>query len=306
MNNVYCIIVTYNGCKWIDRCITCLEKSNCNLSIIVVDNCSNDQTLNIVAQHKQVVVISLEKNIGFGQANNRGIEYAIAHDATHVLLVNQDVYVENDTIEKLISSADSHSLISPIHLSGDGNSLDHNFMEKTLLDNDQTKSMFGTLLLKHNINEFYYVNYVNAACWLLPIEIIHRVGGFNPLFFQYGEDDNYIQRLHYHGFDIKIITTTQICHDRTIHGNENIYRQNLIMRTLLIIRTDINLTKHQRRKKETKILFQTIGKAIIEHNFYRTLSEVLKAKLQLRNKTKLIKQSILKEQEQNTTWLQIR
>ena len=45
------------------------------------------------------------------------------------------------------------------------------------------------------LENYYEVDFVNAAAWLLSRECIDKVGLFDSLFFHYGEDVNYCQRL---------------------------------------------------------------------------------------------------------------
>ena len=48
MSKVVTIIVTYNGAKWIEKCITSVVLSTVYTDIIVVDNCSTDNTCEII------------------------------------------------------------------------------------------------------------------------------------------------------------------------------------------------------------------------------------------------------------------
>ena len=54
---------------------------------------------------------------------------------------------------------------------------------------------------------------INAATWLIPKNTLETVGGFDPMFFMYGEDDNYCQRVQYHGLNIGITPNCLIKHD---------------------------------------------------------------------------------------------
>lgn len=61
---VYFIVVTYNGMKWIDRCIKSIFQNECN-NIVVVDNASSDGTVGFIKQNfPDVRLFALEQNIG--------------------------------------------------------------------------------------------------------------------------------------------------------------------------------------------------------------------------------------------------
>ena len=74
--NVFAIIVTHNGERWIKDTIRSLLKSKYSCSIVVIDNGSSDKTLKILSLFKKIKLIENHLNLGFGQANNIGIKYS--------------------------------------------------------------------------------------------------------------------------------------------------------------------------------------------------------------------------------------
>ena len=56
--------------------------------------------------------------------------------------------------------------------------------------------------------------FVNAAAWLISKDCLSVIGGFDPLFFHYGEDENYCQRARFHNIKIGIANFALIKHDR--------------------------------------------------------------------------------------------
>ena len=74
--NVFVIIVTFNGDRWIKDTIQSLFKSKYFCRIVVIDNGSSDKTLEILSGFKEIKLIDNNLNLGFGQANNIGIEYS--------------------------------------------------------------------------------------------------------------------------------------------------------------------------------------------------------------------------------------
>ncbi len=54
--------------------------------------------------------------------------------------------------------------------------------------------------LEYLIKDVYDFNFISAAAWLLPINTLKMIGGFDPIFFHYGEDENYCQRIKYHNY----------------------------------------------------------------------------------------------------------
>ncbi len=206
------IIITYNALPWIGKCI----ESCPNLPIVVVDNGSSDTTVNFIKTNfPSIYLLCQENNLGFGQANNLGISYALKQGADYVFLLNQDTYLQNGCIESLIEVHKLNTdfgIVSPIHLNGAGTRLDKNF--SNYVSYEKCPDFYSDFVLIKPLPEVYEVPFVNAAGWLLSREILENVGGFDPIFFHYGEDDNYCQRAKYHGFKIGVVPTAFLKHDR--------------------------------------------------------------------------------------------
>ena len=99
--NIFAVIVTYNAMhrNWADRCLQSLEESSVPVTSIFVDNCSVDGTRDYIpSRYPQVVWLPQDHNLGFGQANNVGIRYALNHGADYVLLLNQDAALSTDAL----------------------------------------------------------------------------------------------------------------------------------------------------------------------------------------------------------------
>jgi GT2 family glycosyltransferase len=126
--------------------------------------------------------------------------------------------VEADTIEKLVSvQSPEYAILSPVHLNGTGDALDSNFAH--YLIDSFTPDILSDIYL-NRINPRYEIKYVNAAAWLLNMKCVEIVGGFDPSFFMYGEDDNYILRVKYYGFKIGICPSAKIYHDRQFRDDK--------------------------------------------------------------------------------------
>lgn len=217
MTKVFVVVVTYNGAKWVDYCFGSLSKSSIPIETVVVDNGSEDDTVEkIRSSYPSVHVIESHSNLGFGKGNNRGIEYALSNGAEYVFLLNQDAKIEPDTIEKLVQKQSENpeiGVLSPIHLNGDGSDLDFKFC-KFHMRPDKCEGLIGDIYLDRDTDKIYGAKTLNAAAWLISKPCLKKVGGFHPLFDHYGEDDNYLQRVFYSGFNVGIYPETVIYHDR--------------------------------------------------------------------------------------------
>lgn len=247
--------------KWIDKCLGALRQSSIPVSTILIDNGSSDGTLGYVRKEfPEIEIYRMEKNLGFGQANNYGINKALEKGCDFVYLLNQDAYIAPDMFEKLIEAyriADKEliGVISPLHLYRDNIHLDAQF--KSYLC--RTAADIAEDVLLDECKPFYPVDIVPAAGWLLPRKTFEIVGGFDPIYFHYGEDEHYAQRLKFHKLKMLVAPKAKMIHDRDGFGNEKMARRDDLFSGLKVYYfLNINYTKDKLLFKLVRIGFSYI------------------------------------------------
>ena len=238
---VYAIVVTFNGMEWIDRCLCSLRDSSISVHTIVVDNCSSDNTVDYVMQnHPEVELIRSKTNLGFGKGNNIGLKRVMEDHVDYAFLLNQDAWVKKNTIEDMIKCQQKYSeygILSPVHTKAEGNELDGKFAE--YVSSSNTPGLISDFYFGE-YKEVYTTRFVNAAAWLLSRECLEKVGGFSPIYPHYGEDEDFVNRCHFHGFLVGISPMCSVSHDNHFSWEEiefNVGR-NLVMN--LVKLTNIN------------------------------------------------------------------
>lgn len=211
------IIVSYNGAAFIEKCLTSVSESfPFEHKIFLIDNASTDNTVALVETHFPLVeIIHESKNAGFGQANNQGLRKALDWGAEYFFLLNQDAWIEPGGLTKIIEISTKNKdfgILSPLHLNGHRTGFDHGFIQHIARNGAQQALLFD--LLNNTQKEIYQVEFVNAAAWLLTRQCVEKVGGFAPIFFHYGEDDNYVHRVVYHGFKVGVCPEIKAVHSR--------------------------------------------------------------------------------------------
>ncbi|MCX8043091.1 MAG: glycosyltransferase family 2 protein [Desulfobacterota bacterium] len=208
---IYAVVVTWNAAPWIRAALISLRASTLPVHVIVVDNASTDMTCSIVKdQFPEASLLPLPRNLGFGVANNYGIHYALRHGAQYVLLLNQDATVFPDTIQHLVTVLEAYpdiGIVSPLHKAG---STSH--LEPLFFDFIRGRADLISDALHGTLRDAYDIDFVNAAIWLVRRSVFEQVGGFDPIFFMYGEDNDYCARTLFHGFRICIVPTAWACH----------------------------------------------------------------------------------------------
>lgn len=110
MNKLVSInVLTYNGEKWIEKCVkSVLEQTYSNIEILVIDNASTDNTLEKI---KDIKIIKNKKNLGFSVGHNIGIKES---KGEYVLCLNQDIILDKDFIKNAIDLLEKDDKIGSI------------------------------------------------------------------------------------------------------------------------------------------------------------------------------------------------
>lgn len=247
--NIWIVVVTYNAEKWIYSCLNSVFQSSVISNIVVVDNFSTDCTIDILTKHyPKIKTIANKTNYGFGVGNNIGIQYALKNGAEYIVLLNQDAKLHVDTIEKLYSYAQQYpeyGILSPMFYSYEGTKLDLYLLNWIL---NYNLSLASDLYFKR-LEDVYDVNLIPAAMWFIRKEALEEAGGFDPLFFMYGEDYDLWERFKARGWKTGFFPKTFVYH----HTSENNY--NIQKRIWHGYAAHINSLKNHKRSYFTNILF---------------------------------------------------
>ncbi len=208
--NIYTIIVSYNGAEWIEKCLNSIIKSTLKSNIIIIDNNSDDNTIEIVEdKFPKASLIKLDKNKGFGKANNIGLKIAMKNKADFVFLLNQDAWIEPNTLTTLTTVFEKtkslFGILSPAPFDAKGVNYDYLFKEFYIQEINKSHEYE---------NKTHELPFINAAAWLIPSYIINKIGGFHPSFYLHGEDSNYTHRLQTLNKKTGVCFGTKYYHDR--------------------------------------------------------------------------------------------
>ncbi len=100
--DVTVIIVNYNTKELLRNCLTSLLKKtqDINIEVIVSDNGSVDGSIDMVRTlFPQIILITNNKNIGFGKANNQALKIA---KGKYIFYLNSDTELKNNAIKYFI------------------------------------------------------------------------------------------------------------------------------------------------------------------------------------------------------------
>lgn len=99
------ITTAYNVENYIKQCLDSIfAQSYSNIELILVNDCSTDNTMEIVNNYddKRLIIINHEQNMGAGWSRRHGIEAATGD---YIITIDGDDWISEDFIEKLVLNA---------------------------------------------------------------------------------------------------------------------------------------------------------------------------------------------------------
>lgn len=198
------LIVNYNQKYFPRLCFEALEKSKTNFEyeVIFCDNNSTDESLAFLKSaedSKKIRLVRTHKNLGYGKANNLAAKKA---HGKYLLVLNADVMVEEDTLQKMVDYLENHhdvGILAPKLVYHDGNvqpscRRDFKFMDlfikRTFLKKIPPfkKRYHHYVMADYDKNKEQEVDLVTGAFMMMPRALFERVSGFDERYFLFMED----------------------------------------------------------------------------------------------------------------------
>src|SRR5664280_2197517 len=200
--NVSVIIVNWNGGQFLNRCLNAIMDQTVRpREVILVDNASTDESVEIVRRFSFVRLIALDKNTGFARGNNLAIEEASA-ESEWIALINPDAFAEPNWLEELISATQRNpefDVFASKLLNAENPSLVDGAGDAYHVSGRVWRMWRGTQALKKADSECEVFSPCAAAA-LYRRNALESVGGFDEDFFCYLEDVDLGFRLRLAGY----------------------------------------------------------------------------------------------------------
>lgn len=224
--DVSVIIVNYNTLELTKNTInSVIEKTvDINYEIILVDNASTDGSIEYFEEkyNNKIIFLKNEENLGFGRANNKGIEIA---RGKYVFLLNSDTLLINNAVKILYEYMEKEIKTG---ICG-GNLYDielkpvHSFLLKIPSIKTEINSqlnIFSKLIRKilKEREDFNYstlpleVGYITGADMMIQKSIIEKTGKFDDDFFMYFEETELTYRIKKLGYKVMSVPEAKIIH----------------------------------------------------------------------------------------------
>jgi len=246
--DVTVVVVNWNSGSYLKETLQSLEKTNTDFDykVVIIDNNSNKDDASIefiddiITKKENYTAIMLDKNLGFGSANNLGIKIT---NSKYIMLLNPDVVVRNNIIKILSNYLDNHAeigMIGPKVLNED-NSFQVSCMRGEPNPKDVLYSLCGlSTIFKKNekFNKFSLFHLdknqpqrvagLSGCCMMIRKELIEKIGAFDEQFFLYQEETDWCWRAYKTGWELAYFPEAEIMHYKGVTTKKKILKNNLI------------------------------------------------------------------------------
>ena len=237
--DVSVIIVNYNTLELTKNTInSVIEKTeDINYEIILVDNASTDGSIEYFEEkyRNKIIFLKNKENLGFGKANNRGIEIA---NGKYIFLLNSDTLLINNAIRIFYEYMENNLNVGVCG----GNLYDlnlkpaHSFLPelpyislKTEIDialNFPKKIIFRMKKIREDFNYLNIpkeVGYITGADMFIRKEVLEKSGNFDKDFFMYSEETELTYRIKKNNYKVMSVPEAKIIH---LEGKSTKFKEN--------------------------------------------------------------------------------
>ncbi len=174
------IIPAYNSQKTIEKCLNNIIKESKKLEseIIVVDDNSSDETIEIVKKFKTIKLVKLDSNKGVGNARNVGSKIA-KHEI--LCFVDSDLIIANNSIVNLIKKLNQNSNIGSVSAIQEVINLNTKDWSSNFVC---LKSCYGF----ENVEKETEFSVCASEFCVITKETLNQIGGWKPLRDAGGEE----------------------------------------------------------------------------------------------------------------------
>jgi len=179
------IISTHDSAAVLPACLEALKEQN--ISVIVVDNASTDQSVEIAETFAARVLVNT-MNQGFGRAMTQGVQAA---ETPLVMLIHPDLVLAEGAVAAFLVAVNRYhdaAMFGPRIIEEGGRIFfpNHSLLA-TFLTNDKRKEWQPT--------GDCCVPFLSGACLLIRRDVMLELGGFDPHIFLFYEDDDLCRRI---------------------------------------------------------------------------------------------------------------
>jgi len=218
--HVAVVILAYNGLAYTKQFMpSVMESTYSNLSVYVVDNASDDDTVSYIkTNYPSVKLIELQNNEGFAGGYNTGLSQI---EADYYVLLNQDVEVTPNWIDPIITAMENNPLVAaaqPKILAQQNKAyFEHAGAAGGFIDAFGYPFCRGRIFTDLEQDHGQYEDVVDCfwasgAAMFIRAKIFHQFKGLDADFFAHMEEIDLCWRLQRAGYRIQVVPQSVVYH----------------------------------------------------------------------------------------------
>lgn len=221
------VTVTYNSGNVLPDFFDSLASQTCReYTLYVVDNASNDETLEQCRTRTDlpIVVLANDENLGVAEGNNQGIRAALADGCEFVLLLNNDTVFGPQLFAELRDGLQKHAcaMVTPKIYYHDAPDLiwaAGGHFQRWLGSRPQH---YGEGVPdRGQYDKTRVITYAPTCCVLIHRSVFGGIGLMDPLYFVYWDDVDFMYRARRSGYVLRYIPQSSLHHKvSSLAGNE--------------------------------------------------------------------------------------
>lgn len=244
-----CVILNYNDSNRVKTLLHDIAGYNSLTYIIVVDNCSSDNSYEELkkCESDKIKVLLSDKNGGYGYGNNLGVKYSYdILSANYVLISNPDVKFSESVVVALIDAFKRHiecGLIAPTWydrgypVAWKFPTITQDILRASILLNHLYHSgMLYPMDYFKNKNEVY-VDSVSGSLLMVDANIMINYGMYDEDFFLYEEEKILGYKLKSAGYASLMLLNHTYLHEHSASINKTI--GSLVKSKRLLLRSKL-------------------------------------------------------------------
>ncbi len=218
INDIAVIICNYNGGADTIKCIDTVIKSNDVLfDIYVIDNASTDESVSLIQSQfsTHVTIIQNSENLGGSGGFGRGLRLAVEKGYPYIMMLDNDAYVDTDTIKKLYEYLQENSDVgivgAKIMMSDDPERI----MDYAKTINFETfidESEWCGKLDSEETRIPRECDFAAATAAMVRREVLLECGGMDEEHFIYYDDIELGYRIKKHGYQVVSLGNAKAWH----------------------------------------------------------------------------------------------
>lgn len=231
MRNLTIAILNYNSGEYLKKCLESIEgvKDEANISTIVIDNNSTDESLTLAEQQfKDVEFVKNKENLGFSKGYNPTLKKIRTE---FILLLNPDCILKKGVIKKILQDFDETVGAATCKIVLPNGSVDLTAHRGFPTPMASLMYMFGNNSKYHLTSKLsdqvHEVDAIAGAFFMTKKSILEEVGYLDESFFLYGEDIDLSLRIKKNGYKILYDPTVEIVHYKGISSGLKKHSQEL-------------------------------------------------------------------------------